>query len=129
MKPKNWTEEEKQALALKNTNFNIIDSISRCLPKLKKQQLLEIMLLSNAWRNNIPLSNPERVAIGTQALTGEIKSLQLLNLDLEQKVRELTEELMLVKGSKTKQDETLKKVIAENRVLKNQVFMQTGVRN
>ncbi len=111
-----------------STRYQIIDAIAALLPKLTKQQLSEILLLAQPWSNGIPLVNIKRQPIEVQELDEEIKALQLLNHDLEQKNNVLREELLNCKKANSIQSGTLRAIIAENRKLKNQVFMQPGVR-
>ena len=111
-----------------STRYEIIDAISSLLAKLTKQQLSELLLLAQAWSNGIPLVNIKRQPIDVQELDEEIKSLKLLNHDLEQRNYVLREELLELGESFSEQGGTLKAIIAENRKLKNQLFMQPGVR-
>lgn len=106
----------------------LIEVIAQHIPKLTKQQLSEILFITQAWANGIPLVNIKRQAAGIQGLDSDLKALALLNQDLEQKNYVLAEEYREQCDRVRDQDSTLKKLVAENRALKNKVFMSTGVR-
>lgn len=110
------------------TRYKIIDAIADLLPKLTKQQLSEILLLAQAWSNGIPLVNIKRQPIDVQNLDEEIKALTLLNHDLEQRNYVLQEQLKEERNRAENQDGIIRVLISENRKLKNQLFMQPGVR-
>lgn len=110
------------------TRYKIIDAISSHLPKLTKQQLSELLLLAQAWSNGIPLVNIKRQPIDVQNLDEEIKALQLRLEDLEQRNYVLVSDLKIEGDRAENQDSIIKGLVAENRKLKNQLFMQPGVR-
>lgn len=125
-----------------STRYQIIDAIALGLPKLTKQrhleggiippqnaaQLSELLLLVQAWSNGIPLVNIKHQPIEIQKLASEVKSLQLLVENLELKNYRLKEELKESRDRASETDGTVRAIIAENRKLKNQFFMQPGVR-
>lgn len=111
-----------------STKYQIIDTILLLLPKLTKQQLSEILLLCNAWSSGIALENIKRMPTEVQKVDSELKAAIALNEALEEENRQLRQKLLETQEYSQNLSGSFRCAIAENRKLKNQLFMSTGVR-
>lgn len=108
---------------------DLVDAIARLLPKLRKADLSEILLLANAWSNNIPLVNLLQVEpLSMRQAMGQLKQMNEEKKLLLDEIEEWKTRLNHATDERNDKDSTIKALIKENRVLKNQVFMQVGVR-
>lgn len=107
----------------------LLKALALHIPKLTKQQLSELLFVVTAWVNGIPHISITRERKSIEGIDSDLRSLGLLNQDLEQKNYILASEYKEQCDRVRNQDETLKRLVAENRALKNRVFMSTGVKN
>lgn len=109
---------------------DIIDAICTRLPKLRKADLSEILLLANAWSNNIPLVN--LLQVEPLSMRSTMCQLKQVNEEKELLLNEIEEwktRLNHATEERNDKDSTIKTLIKENRALKNQLFTKVGGRN
>ncbi len=104
----------------------LISAITAALPQLTKQQLSEILLLTNAWSNGIPLMNLKVQPIGVQENEIALKNERILNGEKEMKIYKLHEKIAELTDHNRSLGDSLKQVLRENRGLKTWRYLPPG---
>lgn len=108
---------------------DLVDAINRLLPKLRKADLSEILLLAKAWSDNIRVVNLLQVEpLSMRSIMCQLKQINEEKKLLLNELEECKTRLNHAADARNDKDSTIRTLIKENRALKNQVFKSVGVR-
>ncbi|MGL5926221.1 hypothetical protein [Chroococcidiopsis sp.] len=99
-------------------------AIANQLSQLTKKQLSEILLLVNAWANDIPLANLRMQPRTVQELYEQLEKEQSVNTELVREIEALTKKVTEYEEYSQNLSESLRQVIKENRWLKSDLYLQ-----
>lgn len=99
-------------------------AIANQLSQLTKKQLSEVLLLVNAWANDIPLANLRVQPRTIQELHEQLEKEQWTNTELQKEIEALAKKVTEYEKYNQSLSESLKNAIKENRWLKSDRFLQ-----
>lgn len=99
-------------------------AIANQLDKLTKKQLSEVLLLVNAWANDIPLANLRVQTLDVQQLHEQIEKEQQTNTELSKEIEALQKKVTEYEEYSQNLSKSLKLAIKQNRWLRSDFYLR-----